>query len=138
MKPALERRRKRPIPNVSSTLLEVMKILNKNNSITIKARNKGNRGLHKGLSKRRSLYVGVSKNGIHWQTLINFGKIKKYIGTYSTEKEAALTYDFYAFGVHGLKAKTNFKHAGEQIKNMIQSFIDNDHKFDPSLFTVQY
>ena len=36
------------------------------------------------------------KNGENWQVLINYGKFKKYIGTFSSEKQAAITYDFYS------------------------------------------
>ena len=43
---------------------------------------------------RGSSYVGVSKNGENWQVLINYGNFKKYIGTFSSEKQAAITYDF--------------------------------------------
>jgi len=110
----------------------------KNPHIRLRPRNKGTRGLHNGLSKKRSKYVGVSKNGIHWQTLINFGELKKYIGSYCTEKEAALTYDFYAFGVHGLKARTNFKHTAEDIMEMIESYFRSGNIFTPSFFSSKY
>ena len=136
VKPALQRRRKNPIPDITEAISKVYSKLQNNSDFTIYPRNKGNRGLHNGQSKRRSIYVGVSKNGVHWQTLINFGKIKKYIGTFCTEKEAALTYDFYAFGVHGLKAKTNFKHNGKEIMAMIESFFSNGNKFIPAHFVV--
>ena len=134
--PALQRRRKNPIPDISEAISKVYLELQNNSDFIITPRNKGNRGLHNGQSKRRSIYVGVSKNGVHWQTLINFGKIKKYIGTFCTEKEAALTYDFYAFGVHGLKAKTNFKYNGREIMAMIESFFSNGNKFIPAHFVV--
>mmetsp|Transcript_31313 Transcript_31313/g.35763 ORF Transcript_31313/g.35763 Transcript_31313/m.35763 type:complete len:129 (-) Transcript_31313:130-516(-) len=45
---------------------------------------------------RSSNYIGVSRNGDNWQVLINNGKFKKYIGTFSNEKEAAIAYDFYS------------------------------------------
>mmetsp|Transcript_1615 Transcript_1615/g.1430 ORF Transcript_1615/g.1430 Transcript_1615/m.1430 type:complete len:225 (+) Transcript_1615:1-675(+) len=136
-KPALQRKRKIPIPDITKKLRQVYRQVQRNSEVVIKCRNKGTRGLHNGLSSRRSQYVGVSKNGVHWQTLINFGKTKKYIGTYCTEEEAALTYDFYCFGIRGLKAKTNFKHKGKLIMDMIDHFINSDGSFDPSQFVSQ-
>ena len=82
VKPALERRRKNPIPDISEKISKLYLKLQKKSDIVIQPRNKGKRGLHNGLSRRRSTFVGVSKNGSHWQTLINFGKTKKYIGTF--------------------------------------------------------
>ena len=133
--PARERKRKHPIPDISDKISEVYKELQENKAFVVLPRKKGNRGLYKGVSERRSRYVGVTQNGGHWQALINVGRSKKYIGTYNSENEAALTYDFYAFGIHGLKAKTNFKHTGAEIMTMIESFISNENKFVPSLFT---
>jgi hypothetical protein len=49
---------------------------------------------------RRSQYIGVSKNGLNWQVLVNIGLNKHYIGTYEDEIEAAVAYDFYAFVLH--------------------------------------
>ena len=50
--------------------------------------------------KRSSKYIGVSMNGNNWQAMINNGSGKKYIGTYASEKEAAVAYDFYSFALH--------------------------------------
>jgi hypothetical protein len=46
-------------------------------------------------SRRRSRFIGVCKNGTHWQALISINKKKTYIGTYTVEKDAAKAYDFY-------------------------------------------
>ena len=138
VKPALQRKRKNPIPDIKDKIEEVYKELKEKENFIIYPRNKGNRGLHGGLSKRRSRYVGVSKNCGHWQALINVGKTKKYIGSFCTEKEAALMYDFFAFGIHGLKAKTNFKHYGSKILRMIESYMSCGNKFNPSLFTGEF
>mmetsp|Transcript_13053 Transcript_13053/g.14680 ORF Transcript_13053/g.14680 Transcript_13053/m.14680 type:complete len:140 (+) Transcript_13053:264-683(+) len=132
----LKRKRKHPIPDISAKISNVYEKLQMNSSIVILPRTKGRRNLNKGGSCNRSSYVGVTKNVDHWQALINMGKSKKYIGSFLTEKEAALTYDFYALGVHGLKAKTNFKHSGVEILAMIESFYTNRNKFVPSLFTT--
>mmetsp|Transcript_17518 Transcript_17518/g.19703 ORF Transcript_17518/g.19703 Transcript_17518/m.19703 type:complete len:111 (-) Transcript_17518:199-531(-) len=82
LKPALERKRKNPVPDIKGMILKVYRELKKNSNVVIYPRTKGNRGLHNGVSRRRSQYVGVSKNGGHWQALINVGKHKKYIGTF--------------------------------------------------------
>ena len=45
---------------------------------------------------RKSPYIGVSRNKDHWQVLINNKTSKLYIGTYMSEFEAAIAYDFYS------------------------------------------
>lgn len=85
-------------------------------------------------SKRRSTYIGVSKNGANWQVLINIKNVKRYISTYPTQKEAAIVYDLYAIAVHGSAAKTNFDYDSELICEMIQNFYLNGNKFKPSSF----
>jgi len=42
-------------------------------------------------------------------------KEKKYIGSYTTELEAAHAYDRVALQSHGIKAKTNFDYTPQQI-----------------------
>lgn len=71
------------------------------------------------VSDRRSNYIGVSKNGPNWQSMISLNKKKAYIGTYQEEKDAALSFDFYAILIHGLNAKTNFTYNKSQILSMI-------------------
>mmetsp|Transcript_21898 Transcript_21898/g.19440 ORF Transcript_21898/g.19440 Transcript_21898/m.19440 type:complete len:168 (-) Transcript_21898:31-534(-) len=138
LKPAMRRRRKNPIPDIKFMINQVYSQLKVNSSITFYPRSKGSRGLHNGISKRRSKYVGVSKNGGHWQALINMGRNKKYIGTYCTEKEAALVYDFYAFGIHGFSCRTNFKHTGTKLLEMIESYKANEDKFNPAHFIADF
>ena len=84
---------------------------------------KSARGLHNGVSHRRSIFVGVLRNRERWQVLINEGKKKRYIGTYSTEVEAAIVNDFYSIGINFLKAKTNFHYSQELIISMIESYL---------------
>ena len=134
IKPALSRKRKNELPDIEDNLKVVLQHLCDDDSISISPKTKGNRGLHNGRSKRRSKYVGVSRNGCHWQTLINVGKTKKYIGTYCSEAEAAMVYDFYSLGLHGLKARTNFAYKGELVRRIIKTYFDNDNKFEPSRF----
>ena len=83
---------------------------------------------------RSSSSIGVSKNGENWQVLINWGKYKKYIGTFSSEKQAAITYDFYAICLHLSKAKTNFSYDQELITEMIASYNSKSKSFDASRF----
>ena len=83
---------------------------------------------------RGSYYIGVSKNGENWQVLINYGKFKKYIGTFSSEKQAAITYDFYSIWLHLTRAKTNFTYNSEIIREMIQSYNSTSKVFDVERF----
>ena len=77
-------------------------------------------------SNRRSLYIGVSKNGPSWQSMITVNKRKTYIGTYKTEREAAIAFDFYSMLIHALEGKTNFSYTKGQVFEMINNFIRND------------
>ena len=86
------------------------------------------------MSKRRSKYIGVSRNKTHWQTLINVGRVKRYIGTYQSEIESALAYDFYAIGLHGQKASTNFTYDSTLLTDMINSYM-KCRSFEPVEFT---
>ena len=83
---------------------------------------------------RSSNYVGVSKNGENWQVLINCGKFKKYIGTFSSEKQAAITYDFYSICLHLSKAKTNFSYDSQLILEMVECYNRKAKTFDASRF----
>ena len=84
--------------------------------------------------KRSSKFIGVSMNGNNWQAMINNWFGKKYIGTYSTEKEAAVAYDFYSFALHDWKHQTNFDYSVEIVEEMIESFLENNKIIIPSFF----
>mmetsp|Transcript_19545 Transcript_19545/g.17301 ORF Transcript_19545/g.17301 Transcript_19545/m.17301 type:complete len:105 (+) Transcript_19545:374-688(+) len=84
--------------------------------------------------ERCSKYIGVSKNGNNWQVLITMNKQKTYCGTFETQIQAALVYDFHSIAFNGVKAKANFSYDKVFIKDMIISYIDNDNKFDPKFF----
>ena len=133
VRPVFPRTRKAVLPQVNENLKEVYEALSKRDYF-FKKRTKTTRGLHNGVSKRRSVYVGVSRNKQHFQTLITTNRIKRYIGTYLTEEQAALTYDFYAIGLNKFDAKTNFSYKGEEVMRMIEHYFESDGKFDPSLF----
>ena len=83
---------------------------------------------------RGSNYIGVSKNGENWQVLINWGKFKKYIGTFKNEKEAAISYDFFSICLHASKAKTNFTYSSTLIAEMVESYDRNTKTFDALRF----
>ena len=70
---------------------------------------------------RGSRYRGVSRNGSQWQVLIMVNKKKRYVGSYSDEKEAARAYDKVALQNHGQKAKTNFDYNKEELKCIINA-----------------
>lgn len=135
--------KKKSLPQIDE---KIKRVLNKiqNGSITeFRACKKKIKGFFSNKSGRRSKYIGVSKNNYNWQVLINVGNKKKYIGTFPTQKEAAVAYDFYSIALHGEKAKTNFNYEAKVVEDMIQSYLSSSHTdnqkdsqriFEPSLF----
>uniref|UniRef100_A0A7S3JLI9 AP2/ERF domain-containing protein n=1 Tax=Euplotes harpa TaxID=151035 RepID=A0A7S3JLI9_9SPIT len=81
---------------------------------------------------RRSNFIGVSKNGEVWQSLIMIDKKKTYIGSYATEEEAALSYDFFAILLKQFSANTNFDYTAIQVKRMVENYKDNEYELIPS------
>ena len=71
-------------------------------------------------SERRSTFIGVSKNGPSWQSMITVEKRKIYIGTYKTEREAAIAFDFYSILIHTMEGKTNFSYTKGQLYTHFQ------------------
>ena len=69
---------------------------------------------------RGSRFRGVSKNGSQWQVLIMVRKKKRYLGSFSSEEEAARAYDKVALQNHGNKAKTNYDYTKEEIEKILQ------------------
>jgi hypothetical protein len=82
---------------------------------------KYNQSINNNKKSRRSRFRGVSKNGNHWQVLIMVKKVKKYLGSYSNEEEAARIYDKVALKYHGIKAKTNYNYSKEEIEKIVLS-----------------
>ena len=57
--------------------------------------------------ENRSEYIGVSRNGRGWQSLVIIKKVKLYISTSSTEEQAARVCDFYTMLHHFQDGKYN-------------------------------
>ena len=77
-----------------------------------------------GKNKRSSIYRGVSKNGYGWQVLMMHNRNKSYIGTYYSEKAAAIIYDIASIKNIGINAKTNFLYNNEQISKILETNIN--------------
>lgn len=129
-----KRKRKNTLPEIETHIEELLEGIQDGSIRFVYSCPKNINALTTDNSGRRSKYIGVSKNGQNWQVLINMGKYKKYIGTYPTEKEAALAYDFYSICLHSNKAKTNFSYDGGMISDMIHSFKGNNNLFEPARF----
>jgi hypothetical protein len=107
----------------------------KNNEIsTFNSRPKNIKKCFKNSSKRRSKYIGVSKNGNNWQVLINVHNQKKYIGGYPWERQAAISYDFHTIALRGVEAKTNLNYNRDLVLEMINNYYSNQGIFDPKKF----
>jgi hypothetical protein len=85
-------------------------------------------------SKTRSSFIGVTKNGWNWQALIAINKRKTYIGTYATEQEAAIAFDFHWILLHQFAAKTNLRYTRQNLIDMISNYVENDNVFSPRSF----
>ena len=129
-----KRRRRNSAINLEEYLHRVNESIQNKHLKFIPGRLKNNSTSDTSYKGRSSNYIGVSKNGDNWQALINCNNTKKYIGTFSTEKEAAISYDFYAICLHLLKAKTNFTYTSELILEMIDSYDSTSKTFNASQF----
>ncbi|CAI2374815.1 unnamed protein product [Moneuplotes crassus] len=79
----------------------------------------------KKLLRRRSKYIGVSKNNENWQALINVDKVKNYIGTFVDELEAAKVYDLYSVAIRGDEASLNFDYTAEEMLERIECYLEH-------------
>ena len=132
--PVRQRKRRSNLPDIDANLMKLMKLISLNKKVEFEHWNKSSRGLHNGVSNRRSQFIGVLKNGNRWQVLINVGRTKTYIGTFWNEKEAAIIHDFYSIGINGRKGKTNFSYDQVLVERMISSYFENDRCFDAAPF----
>ena len=116
---------------------DVLSQIQKGKILGFKGCPKSIKGVYRNKSARRSKYIGVSKNNSNWQVLINLGNFKKYIGTYSTEKEAGIAYDFYSILLNGGKASTNFDYSVELVQEMIENYYANNNVIVPAPFVYR-
>ncbi|CAI2381548.1 unnamed protein product [Moneuplotes crassus] len=106
------------------------RILNQYVSVFVSSKKKAKSVTKKNL-KRRSKYIGVSKNNANWQALINVNQIKKYIGTFTDELQAARAYDLYSVAMKGEEASLNFDYTPSDMLERIQYFLEYDYiKYD--------
>ena len=73
-------------------------------------------------SFRRSGYIGVSRNGPNWQSLISIRKRKTYIGTFATQEEAAQAFDMYAILMNNLTAVTNYDYTKQGLLKVVADY----------------
>ena len=132
------RKRRNLAINLDEYILNVYSLIQKKSFKFFQGYSKRGSSVHPSPKARSSVFIGVSKNGDNWQVLINCGKSKKYVGTFTSEKEAAIMYDFYAICLHLSKAKTNFTYDAALISEMIDSYLSNSKKFVPSLFMNRF
>nr|ACD80127.1 ASGR-BBM-like1 [Cenchrus squamulatus] len=78
-----------------------------------------------GFSRGASIYRGVTRHHQHgrWQARIGSvaGNKDLYLGTFSTQEEAAEAYDIAAIKFRGLNAVTNFDMSRYDVKSIIES-----------------
>ncbi|CAI2387509.1 unnamed protein product [Moneuplotes crassus] len=81
------------------------------------------------ISKRRSQYTGVFKNGTKWQSLISIKMKKTYIQTYKTEEKAAQAFDLMSMILKKDCAITNFNYTKREVLTLISKYKDVIKKF---------
>lgn len=132
---SLKSRKKRiSLPDLRDSIVQLLKMLDNHQINGFRSCEKIERKNSKHLSGRQSKFIGVSKNGNYWQVLKNFNKVKKYIGGYTNELEAAIAYDFYSMVIDHKRARTNFSYTKEEVKEMVNQFVANNQQFVPSLY----
>eukprot|EP00344_Euplotes_crassus_P008270 CAMPEP_0197006032 /NCGR_PEP_ID=MMETSP1380-20130617/32781_1 /TAXON_ID=5936 /ORGANISM="Euplotes crassus, Strain CT5" /LENGTH=156 /DNA_ID=CAMNT_0042425429 /DNA_START=215 /DNA_END=685 /DNA_ORIENTATION=+ len=81
---------------------------------------------HKKQLRRRSKYIGVSRNNSNWQALINVDQVKRYIGTFVDELEAAKAYDLYSVAMNGEEASLNFDYTAQEMLQKIEHYLEKN------------
>ncbi|CAI2381888.1 unnamed protein product [Moneuplotes crassus] len=92
---------------------------------------KKSKSIHKKNLRRRSEYIGVSRNNTNWQVLVNVNKANKYIGTFGEELQAARAYDLYSVAMRGEAGSLNFTYSAEDMLERIEYYLEHKCvKFD--------
>lgn len=135
-KPIHKRKRRNTLPEIDKLIENLIDLIDKD--ILTNIEGKYDRYIVSDSNKlsRKSPYIGVSRNKDHWQVLINNKTSKLYIGTYMSEFEAAIAYDFYSIWLHSYKAKTNFSHNSQAILSMIENYKSHKNTFVPDRFII--
>ena len=117
-------------PIKADNLLQTIQTITIGDMVLVSAKKKAESkdGLH---SSKRSSFIGVSRNGLHWQALITINKRKTYIGSYECEKDAAVAFDFFSILLHSFTAKTNFSYTRNSIEEMIWNYKQNRESLKP-------
>ena len=102
--------------------------------VIVKSKRKSNNAKGKKWSRRRSQYIGVSKNGTSYQVLIAVDGRKTYLGSFEDETEAAVTFDFYSILLHSVEANTNFSYTASSIKEMITNYRLFNNTFNAAYY----
>ena len=79
--------------------------------------------------RKVSRYKGVTKNKKKWQAYIRIYNKNTYLGSYKSEKIAAIIYDLMSIKKNGSLAKTNFKYNTMEIKKISKLELDINNFF---------
>lgn len=126
------RKKRIGLPDLQSNVQNLLNMLNQNDINGFSKCKKISRKSSKRLSNRQSKYIGVSRNGNYWQVLKNHDQKKKYIGGFTEELEAAISYDFYSMIIDLNQARTNFEYSEELVREMVATFMSDDQVFKPA------
>lgn len=99
------------------------------NGILLRKSDKAARTQNARHPEKRSEYIGVSKNGTKWQALVCLGKEKVYLGSYKSEEDAAIVFDFYSIISQFKEAKVNRSYTANEIHGMINNYMSNNYEF---------
>ncbi|CAI2385593.1 unnamed protein product [Moneuplotes crassus] len=111
--------------NIRARLVRMRNRILKDPTCQFEASSKKLRGTDDMSLGRRSRYIGISRNNSNWQALINVKNVKKYIGTFDDEIEAAKTYDIFAIATRREKALLNFSYTAQEMLSAIDHFLEH-------------
>ncbi|CAI2375766.1 unnamed protein product [Moneuplotes crassus] len=118
-----KRKRKTPELDLRKSLLKLRNLILNRFVTGFASTRKKARTANKKQLRRRSRYIGVSRNNDNWQALINVDQVKNYIGTFTDELEAAKAYDLYSVAIRGQGAALNFDYSAEEMLKKIEIYL---------------